>query len=132
MTTKITISNPAGTRAVDPAMTATHARSGHRPGDVYDPRVALARRDLGEKAPWIFGGEEHDLRRYATGSLVLVPDEEHVEVTAAAGTIRCVPTMARWTCYVVVDNPVHEPSGPGYSVPVVSIDEFHVRRHGQE
>lgn len=130
----IKISNPTGTREMEPLSTATHARAGHQPGDVYDPREASARLNRGERVPWISGGEHHDLRRYRVGALVLIPDAEEVFL-AGGEPVRVVADLTKWTCWRVESNPCYEPSAPsapsapGYQV---SFDEFNVRRHGQE
>jgi hypothetical protein len=111
----ITLSNGAAEIAIDSEKFATHSR-GQAPGEVFDFRQFEAARDRGEQTPYIFGGEQHPLKRYATGSLVLLPRE--------------YPTRpcTLWDCYRVIANPDYEPSGPGYEVPIVSFDEFNVRR----
>lgn len=124
--TLITLSNPRTTLNLAPAHPATHAREGQVAGDVYDQSEALAARDRGEKAPYIFGGEQHNLLRYAVGALVLIPSE--IDTVYGAQVV----TGDKWECFCVESNPAYEASEPSEGVRVVSFDDFNVRRHGAE
>lgn len=117
----ITVSNPRVTLTLSPTTTATHAR-GHQPGEIYDAAEALRARDRGESAVYIYGAEQHDLRRYQAGALVLLPCE-----LVRIGEVEVV-TGSKWECFRVDNNPDYEPDKP-YDTPMVDYPDFTSRRH---